>query len=134
MNTKYRKTKTTISFIQYHFVFCPRYRRKIFIHSEIEQRFKHLIKEVCTQLDFELITLDSGDDYAYVHLSVPPQFSPADVMKHLKGATNRTLRHEFPLLGNMPTLWTRSYFVSTEPSLSAQVIHEYVETQKTRYD
>ena len=25
-----RKTKTTVSLINYHFVFCPRYRRKIF--------------------------------------------------------------------------------------------------------
>ncbi len=30
MNNKYRKTITTASLINYHFVFCPRYRRKIF--------------------------------------------------------------------------------------------------------
>ncbi len=30
MNNKYRKTITTVSLINYHFVFCPRYRRKIF--------------------------------------------------------------------------------------------------------
>ena len=29
-NNKYKHTKTTVSLINYHFVFCPRYRRKIF--------------------------------------------------------------------------------------------------------
>ncbi|MGE8204765.1 IS200/IS605 family transposase, partial [Heyndrickxia sp. NPDC080065] len=28
---KYRRTSTTVSLINYHFVFCPRYRRKIFL-------------------------------------------------------------------------------------------------------
>ncbi|MGH0674366.1 IS200/IS605 family transposase, partial [Bacillus pacificus] len=28
MINDYRRTKTTVSLINYHFVFCPRYRRK----------------------------------------------------------------------------------------------------------
>ncbi|PFM05730.1 IS200/IS605 family transposase, partial [Bacillus anthracis] len=28
MMDDYRRTKTTVSLINYHFVFCPRYRRK----------------------------------------------------------------------------------------------------------
>ncbi|HHP1041790.1 TPA: IS200/IS605 family transposase, partial [Bacillus thuringiensis] len=30
MINDYRRTKTTVSLISYHFVFCPRYRRKNF--------------------------------------------------------------------------------------------------------
>ena len=30
MKNLYKHTKTTVSLINYHFVFCPRYRRKIF--------------------------------------------------------------------------------------------------------
>ncbi|MCY9774255.1 IS200/IS605 family transposase, partial [Paenibacillus larvae] len=26
---EYRRTATTVSLINYHFVFCPRYRRKV---------------------------------------------------------------------------------------------------------
>lgn len=33
MKNKYRYTKTTVSLINYHFIFCPRYRRKIFLIS-----------------------------------------------------------------------------------------------------
>lgn len=40
MENKYRRTKTTVSLINYHFVFCPRYRRKIFNIPGVEIRFK----------------------------------------------------------------------------------------------
>ncbi|MCL6442988.1 MAG: IS200/IS605 family transposase, partial [Alicyclobacillus sp.] len=33
MGQDYRHTKTTVSLINYHFVFCPRYRRKVLIHQ-----------------------------------------------------------------------------------------------------
>ena len=39
---------------------------------------------------------------------------------------------EFPALSAMPSLWTRSFFVSTAGDVSAQTIQRYVETQKTR--
>ncbi|TPG87842.1 IS200/IS605 family transposase, partial [Brevibacillus laterosporus] len=29
MGQEYRRTTTTVSLINYHFVFCPRYRRKV---------------------------------------------------------------------------------------------------------
>lgn len=29
----------------YHFVFCPRYRRKIFLYQGVEKRFKELVSQ-----------------------------------------------------------------------------------------
>ncbi|RQD68049.1 MAG: IS200/IS605 family transposase, partial [Tindallia sp. MSAO_Bac2] len=31
MSQAYRRTQTTVSLINYHFVFCPRYRRKVLV-------------------------------------------------------------------------------------------------------
>lgn len=39
----YRRTATTVSLVNYHFVFCPRYRRKIFLIDGVEARFKELV-------------------------------------------------------------------------------------------
>ena len=47
MGNNYRYTSTTVSLINYHFVFCPRYRRKIFLIPNIEKRFKELVKLKC---------------------------------------------------------------------------------------
>lgn len=36
----YRKTQETASLINYHFIFCPRYRRKIFHIQNVEEQKK----------------------------------------------------------------------------------------------
>ena len=43
MDNQYKRTTTTVSFINYHFVFCPRFRRKIFDIPGVEERFKELV-------------------------------------------------------------------------------------------
>ena len=53
-------------------------------------------------------------------------------MKEVKGASSHTLRDEFEILNNMPSLWTRSYFVSTAGNISSATVKHYVDTQKTR--
>lgn len=129
MNT-YRKTKTTISLINYHFVFCPRYRRKIFLNESLEKRFKELIQKICTEHQFEIIALETDVDHCHLFVNSLPTYSPADIMAKIKGGTSRILRDEFKELHAMPSLWTRSYFVTTAGNVSSQTIQKYVESQK----
>ncbi|MDD3504830.1 MAG: transposase, partial [Eubacteriales bacterium] len=37
MSQAYRRIQTTVSLINYHFVFCPRYRRKVLVGA-VEER------------------------------------------------------------------------------------------------
>lgn len=129
---KYRRTSTTVSLLNYHFVFCPRYRRKIFLQAEVEQRFKELVREVCEELQIEIVALECDKDHTHMFLNALPSLSPADMMAKIKGVTSRKLREEFPHLRHLPSLWTRSYFVSTAGNVSSETIKRYVEQQKTR--
>lgn len=51
MKDEYRNTKTTVSLINYHFIFCPRYRRKIFLIKGVEERFEELVKLKCEEME-----------------------------------------------------------------------------------
>lgn len=133
MENKYRTTQTTVSLINYHFVFCPRYRRKIFNIPNVEERFKHIVKYVCEKMEIEIIAMECDKDHTHMFLNCLPTLSPADIMQKIKGVTSRVLRDEFPELMKMPSLWTRSYFVSTAGNVSSETIKKYVENQKTRY-
>lgn len=133
MENKYRKTKTTVSLINYHFVFCPRYRRKIFLIPNVEERFKHMVKYICEEMDIEIIAIECDKDHTHMFLNCLPTLSPSDIMQKIKGVTSRVLREEFPELKKMPSLWTRNYFVSTAGNVSSETIKKYVENQKTRY-
>lgn len=129
---KYRRTNTTVSLVTYHFVFCPRYRRKIFRYPGVEERFKQFVPEMCDELDIVILALECHEDHVHLFLNAPPKLSPADIMAKIKGVTSKKLREEFPSLHHLPSLWTRSYFVSTAGEVSNETIKRYVEQQKTR--
>ncbi|MTI69903.1 MAG: IS200/IS605 family transposase [Firmicutes bacterium] len=133
MENKYRKTKTTVSFINYHFVFCPRYRRKIFLIPNMEERFKHLVKHICKEMNIEIIAIECDKDHTHIFLNCLPTLSPSKIMHKIKDTTSRILREEFKELNKMPSLWTRNYFISTAGNVSSKTIKEYVESQKKRY-
>lgn len=132
MMNEYRHTKTTVSLINYHFVFCPRYRRKIFLIPGLEDRFKELVRQECDKNGISILAMECHRDHVHLFLSALPTHSPADIMNWIKGASSVILRKEFKELGAMPSLWTRSYFVSTAGNVSSETIQWYVETQKTR--
>ncbi|MFC0460565.1 IS200/IS605 family transposase, partial [Enterococcus villorum] len=69
-------------------------------------------------------------DHCHLFLNALPTYSPADIMAKVKGGTSRILRDEFSELKAMPSLWTRSYFVSTAGNVTSQTIKQYVENQR----
>lgn len=133
MENKYRRTKTTVSLINYHFVFCPRYRRKIFDIPNVETRFKEIVKDICDELEIKIIAIECDKDHTHIFLNCLPKLSLSDVMNKIKGVSSRIIRNEFEELSKMPSLWTRSCFVSTAENVSSETIKKYVESQKKRY-
>ncbi len=132
MKQEYRRTKKTVSLINYHFVFCPRYRRKIFLNQKVEQRFKEIVHEVCTEQEIEILAIECDKDHTHMFLNALPQISPSQIMAKIKGVSSRILRQEFKHLKHMPSLWTRSFFVSTAGNVSNDTIKKYIDEQKTR--
>ncbi len=133
MNNEYKHTKTTVSLINYHLVFCPRYRRKIFNIPGVEERFKELTTLECKRRGIEILAMECHIDHVHMFVSVLPKSSNLpSLVQQIKGATSAKLRKEFAQLSKMPNLWTRSYFVSTAGNVSSETIKWYVETQKTR--
>ena len=133
MENKYRHKDTTVSLINCHFVFCPRYRRKIFLISNVEKRFKELVKIKCKELEIEIIAIECDKDHTHVFLNCPPALSPSGIMQQIKGYTSKILGEEFVELSKMPGLWTRSYFVYTAGNVCSETIKKYAESQKKRY-
>lgn len=131
MEQEYRRTNTTVSLINYHFVFCPRYRRKVLVGG-VEKRFKELTQQICKELDIEILAMEVMPDHVHLFVNAPPTLSPSDIMAKIKGITSRHLRKEFKHLQHLQSLWTRSFFVSTAGHVSSETIKRYVESQKKR--
>ena len=54
--------------VRYHFVFCPRYRRKIFLIPGVEERFKELVRQICQEKELDILAMEC--DKHHVHLFV----------------------------------------------------------------
>ena len=99
----------------------------------MEERFKELVRMICDEMEIEIIAIECDRDHSHLFLNCLPTLSPSDIMQKIKGVTSKILREEFPQLSKMPSLWTRSYFVSTAGNVSSETVKKYVENQKTRY-
>lgn len=91
-----------------------------------------MVYEICESLKIEVVALECEKDRTHMFLNALSSLSPANIMAKIKGVTSKQLREEFPHLQHLPSLWTRSYFVSTAGNVSSQTIKRYVEQQKTR--
>jgi putative transposase len=98
----------------------------------VEARLKELVEKVCTDQGLGLLSIEIQPDYIYLHLETSPQYGVHKAVKTLKAVTSRALRGEFHhLTTKLPTLWTNSYFVSTDESPPWDRIREYISEQKT---
>jgi len=115
--------------VNYHIVFCPRRRRKIFDVDGVEERFRTLVNIKCDELGIEAVTVRGNRDHAYLFLKCLPTHCPSDIIHNIKTYTSRMIRDEFSEFAKAGTLWTRHYFVSTAATVGNNIIKEYVESQ-----
>lgn len=131
MTQDYRHAHTSVTLINYHFVWIVR-RRKAVLVGAIASRLEELLKEKVAQMDCKILALEIMPDHIHLFLNCPPVLAPSIVMHHLKGATAYILRKEFPQLKKLPSMWTRSFFCSTAGNVSSETIRKYIENHHTR--
>ena len=128
MSQFYRRKKTSVSLINYHFIWIPRRRRKVLV-GDVKQRVIELIYEKATELDCKIVSLAIEPEHIHLFLNCSPDLAPKQIMHRIRGYSSYVLRKEFPHLKKMPSMWTRSYFVSTAGNVSSSTIEKYIAAQ-----
>ena len=126
----YKSNNNVVYSSKYHVVWCPKYRRKVWV-DKIAKRLEELIRKNAARYRAEVIALEVTPDQVHLLVEVDPQFGIHRLVKNIKAATSHDLRKEFASLrSRLPSLWTNSYFVSTVGGAPLEVIKQYVENQK----
>ena len=128
MGQIYRRTNTTVSLINYHFIWIPRRRRKV-LKGAVKTRVVELIYEKANELDCKVVSLAVEPEHIHLLLNCSPHLAPKQIMHRIRGYSSYILRKEFPHLKKMPSMWTRSYFVSTAGNVSSSTIEKYIAAQ-----
>lgn len=131
MPGNYRHKTTSVTLINYHFVWIPKRRKKVLV-GNVAIRLEELLYEKTKELECEILALEIMEDHVHLFVSCPPTLAPDQIMFRLKGYTSRVLRQEFSHLLRMPSMWTRSYFCGTAGDASSETIKKYITNQKTR--
>ena len=125
-----KRTRHSRYNINYHFVWCPKYRRPV-LTNQIGDRLVELIPQKVQELKGEILELIVRPDHVHLFVSFSPELAPKQIMHRIKGFTSHQLRQEFPeLKSRLPSLWTRSYYVGTAGNVSSETIRKYIDAQK----
>lgn len=121
--------------LQYHVVWCVKYRRKI-LTPDIEASLMAIIHKIAKDNGFEILEANTDKDHIHLLISCSPQHYIPNIMKALKGVSARLLMKEYgcflksKLWGGH--LWNPSYFVATVSENTEAQIREYIQRQKEK--
>ena len=136
MKTNIVRYRTCVCNINYHVVWCVKYRRKI-ITPQKEQFLKDPVQEIARDKGFTVHLFEAGEmDHIHCFVSAPPKMAITDIVKYLKGITGRKLFEVYPDLRQKlwkGQLWNHSYYVETVGSVSEDAIRKYIENQSKSY-
>ena len=121
--------------IQYHIVWCVKYRKKI-ITDEIEFELLKILEKIAEENGFQILEFNSDKDHIHLLISCSPQNYIPNTMKALKGVSARLLMKQYgdelkrKLYGGH--LWNPSYFIATVSENTEEQIRKYIQSQKQK--
>jgi len=121
--------------IQYHIVWCVKYRYKI-LTSKIEKSLIKILNKIADDNEFSITEINTDLDHIHLLIDCKPQHYIPNIIKALKGVSARLLMLEYKdelkkkLWGGH--LWNPSYFISTVSENIEEQIRNYIKSQKER--
>ena len=121
--------------IQYHVVWCVKYRRRVLTKS-LDNRLKEIIKDIADDNGFVITEYNSDLDHVHLLIECTPQHYIPNIVKALKGVSARLLMKEYGAVLKSKLwgghLWNPSYFIATVSENTEEQIRNYIKSQKVR--
>jgi putative transposase len=127
-----RKTWTSVYNLNYHFVWCPKYR-KPFMVGQYRNFIEQNIYAIAKEKNVWVVELIVRPDHIHLFVAAPPQKAPSNIVKFFKGILGLRLFREFPELKKEfwgGRVWSPSYYVGSAGNVSAATIERYIQNQE----
>lgn len=126
------RNRTNVYDFNFHLVFVTKYRKAIFTNEALRNDMKAILKQLAYDIHIQIEHLEVMPDHVQMILSFPPNMTPSDVVKNLKGSAARLWfkqHSETKQLLYGGHLWSPSYFMSTIGNVSKEIVAQYIENQ-----
>ena len=128
----YARNAGAVFSLKYHLVFCPKYRKSVLV-GPVAERLQALLSSKAAELGATLHMMEVMPDHVHLFVESDPGMAPAKLAAQFKGYTSRILRQEFRhLRTQLPSLWSRSYYIGSIGHVSETTVRRYIEHQKGR--
>ena len=99
------------------------------LQGDLAVRVRELIRQICEQWEIQILRGVVSKDHVHILVSAPPNISPSEIMRKVKGRTSSKIFNEFPLVKKRywgRHFWARGFFCVTSGELTKQMIEEYL--------
>lgn len=121
--------------IQYHIVWCVKYRHKI-LTAQVEKRLLEILNMISEYENFQILECNTDKDHIHLLINCSPQHYIPHIIQQLKGISSRLLMKEFGEILSRKLwgghLWNPSYFVATVSENTEEQIRRYIKNQKKK--
>jgi len=74
-----KRSNHTVYNVNYHFVWCPKYRHAIL--EPIEDSLEASFRDVCDEYGYEILSLHISPDHVHLFLSAHPKHAPSEMVR-----------------------------------------------------
>jgi putative transposase len=114
-------------------VFCVKYRKNLFLETELINFLKNVCFEISERYFFEFDAIGSDGDHVHLFVGAEPKYSPSKVMQIIKSITARQIFKQYPGIKKQlwgGELWSDGGYIGTIGNgTTSDVIKNYVENQ-----
>ena len=114
----------------YHIVFAPKYRRKIFFNQK-RLEIGAILRSLCDWKGVEILEAEVCPDHIHMLVSIPPKLSVSGFMGYLKGKSSILIYQKYANLKfkyRSREFWCRGYYVDTVRK-NKKAMKEYIANQ-----
>jgi putative transposase len=100
-------------------------------------RVRELVRQTCEIFEIEILRGVVSKDHVHILVSSPPDISPSDIMRRIKGRSSIKLFEEFSHLKKRywgRHFWARGFFCVSAGELTKEMIREYLDHHFERKD
>ena len=118
--------------MQYHFVQCIKYRRKVLIDEKIIDLLRTKINEISKTFRVDVLNMECDKDHFHLLFKAKPTLDMPKYLNAIKTISSREIRRKFPKVKKKlweDTFWSRSYFLATTGQVTLDQLKKYVESQ-----
>ena len=134
MTYKFDKNAHSVFALQYHFVQCIKYRRKVLDFPEIIEELKSRTHKIAESYGIEILSIETNLDHIHILFKTKPQTEIIKFINNWKSATSKSLRRKFAdkIKDKLwkDVFWSGSYCLITTGQTTLEQVKKYIEEQK----